>query len=71
MSLEYRSNIQLKPYSFKELKSVYGVSSHVLRKWLGTIDGELGKREGGLYNIKQVDYIFNSFGVPGLEIIFN
>lgn len=65
---EYRNTITLRSYSLKELRHLYGVSEYIFRKWIKAIEADLGKREAGLYNIKQVHYIFDALGVPGFEI---
>ncbi len=54
----------------KELYILYGVSWHVLKNWLKTISEDLGKRVSGYYNIRQVQLIFETFGIPGQEMTF-
>lgn len=57
----------LKPYCKKELCSLYGITNHVFRIWLKTIDSEIGKAQCGIFNIKQVETIFLKFGTPIIE----
>jgi hypothetical protein len=55
----------LRPYSKKELRTLMGISKHVLNTWLKAIEGELGLPIAGLYSVKQVQIIVEHFGVPG------
>jgi hypothetical protein len=55
----------LKPYSKKELRSIIGVSKYILNKWLDAIEPQLGKPVAGLYSVKQVQLIIETYGVPG------
>lgn len=54
----------LKPYSKKELRTLMGVSKYILQKWLKIIEPTLGKPIGGLYSVKQVQIIIDTYGVP-------
>ncbi len=53
----------IKPYTKKELKHLYGISSRVLRSWLHKHDAILGKNTK-TFNLKQIEFIFNHFGFP-------
>jgi hypothetical protein len=55
----------LRPYSKKELRTLMGISKHVLNTWLKAIEAELGMPIAGLYSIKQVQIIVHHYGVPG------
>jgi len=55
----------LRPYSKKELRTIMGISKHVLNTWLKAIEGELGLPIAGLYSVKQVLKIIEHYGVPG------
>lgn len=55
----------LKPYSKKELGTLMGVSKYIMSKWLKAIESEIGLPVAGLYSIKQVQIIIDTYGVPG------
>jgi len=55
----------LRPYSKKELRTLMGISKHVLNTWLKVIEEELGLPIAGLYSVKQIQVIINHYGVPG------
>lgn len=55
----------LKPYSKKELRNIMGVSKYIMNKWLKVIEPQLGQPVAGLYSVKQVQLIIESYGVPG------
>lgn len=56
---------EIKPYSHAELCVLYGVSKHVLRKWVKAIEAKLGNRNGWFYNNQQVKTIIENYGIPG------
>lgn len=55
----------LKPYSKKELRSLIGVSKYILNRWLKIIEPQLGQPIAGLYSVKQVQLIVDTYGIPG------
>jgi hypothetical protein len=55
----------LRPYSKKELRTIMGISKHVLNTWLKVIQDELGPPIAGLYSPKQIQIIIDHYGVPG------
>jgi phage antirepressor YoqD-like protein len=57
---------EVRPYTVKELCKIYKISDKTLRKWLQPISGEIGKRQGYIYNVAQVVTIFRHLGVPGI-----
>jgi phage antirepressor YoqD-like protein len=57
---------EIRPYTVKELCKIYKISDKTLRKWLQPISGEIGKRQGYIYNVAQVVTIFRHLGVPGI-----
>jgi hypothetical protein len=57
---------EVKPYTVKELCGIYKISDKTLRKWLMPFSGEIGKRQGHIYNVAQVVTIFRHLGVPGI-----
>lgn len=54
----------IKPYSKKELTTMYAVSKKTMTRWLKPHLAKIGKREGRYYNVKQVQIIFDQLGVP-------
>lgn len=56
----------VKPYTMKELCEIYQVSDKTMRKWLLPFSEQIGKRQGHIYNVAQVDVIFAKLGVPGV-----
>jgi len=55
----------LRPYSIKELRTIMGISKHVLNTWLKAIQDDLGLPIAGLYSVNQVKIIIVNYGVPG------
>ncbi len=55
----------LKPYSKKEIRTLMGVSKHIMQRWLKAIEPQLGQPIAGLYSVKQVQIIIEAYGVPG------
>ena len=56
----------LKPYSMKELCTIYQVGYKTMRRWLQPFEHEIGKRQGRIYNVSQVTVIFKHLGVPSV-----
>ena len=54
----------LKPYTIKELASMYGVERRTLNKWLEPFTDEIGERSGRFYTVLQVRTIFTKLGLP-------
>jgi hypothetical protein len=50
----------------KELCEIYQVCDKTMRKWLRPFAGEIGERQGHIYNVSQVLVIFKHLGVPAL-----
>ena len=55
---------EVKPYTMKELCKIYQVSDKTMRKWTAPFLDQIGKRQGHIYNVTQVDVIFSKLGVP-------
>ncbi len=56
--------ITVKPYSVKELSSLYGVSPKTLRTWLRPHKEAIGERISRYYTTLQVGIIFEKLGMP-------
>lgn len=59
-----KNEIMVKPYTKKELSILYGVSRRKLNLWLRPIIGKIGIKYGSHYNVKQVEMLFKSLGLP-------
>lgn len=57
---------EVKPYTLKEIASIYGVCDKTLKRWLKPFKEEIGERQGRFYNVTQVRVIFDKLGVPGM-----
>jgi hypothetical protein len=58
------NDIIIRPYTHKELASLYGVSWVTLQKWLKPFEREIGHKIGHFYTTKQVEIIFEKLGWP-------
>lgn len=56
-------DVKLKPYNTKQLAALYGVSVPTIRNWIKKIPC-LENRIGRIWNIKQIEIIFNHLGTP-------
>lgn len=61
----------VKPYTVKELASLYGVSPRTFRNWIAPFKDELGKRTGHFYMVDEVKAILKKFGIPKGRVIEN
>jgi hypothetical protein len=57
------STITIRPYTKKELADFYEISRHVLRLWLYSIP-EIRKSHAHYLTVKEVEMLFEKFGVP-------
>lgn len=55
---------EIRPYSVKELASIYGVCDKTLKKWMKPFASEIGEKQGRYYTVAQVNVIFNKIGIP-------
>ena len=58
------SAYRIKPYSYKELKFLYGVSYKTLKTWIQPFLTEIGEKRGRYFTIKQIKVIFEKLGMP-------
>ena len=56
----------LKPYTLAQLAKLYNVSPKVMRRWLQSMQPQLGERRGGYYTMNQVLHNIQKLGVPGM-----
>jgi hypothetical protein len=59
-----RKVVDVKAYSIGELASLYEISVRTMNRWLKPHLERIGKREGRFYTVKQVESIFDLFGLP-------
>ena len=59
-----KKSIEIKPYMPNELARFYQVSHPTFNKWVKGISEKLGKRNGQYFSVKQVEIIFEEFGMP-------
>ena len=55
---------EIRPYSVKDLASIYGVCDKTLKKWVKPFATEVGEKNGRYYSVAQVKVIFDKLGVP-------
>ena len=55
---------EIRPYSVKELASIYGVCDKTLKKWMKPFANEIGEKQGRYYTVAQVNVIFTKIGIP-------
>ena len=57
--------VPLKSYTKKELRKLYGISFRTWNEWMGKYKEELNFGSGYILTVKQVEFIFEKFGIPG------
>ena len=55
---------RIRPYTLKELSSLYGISTRTILRWLNPFKTQIGERNGRFYTILQVGKIFELLGMP-------
>jgi hypothetical protein len=55
---------EIRPYSTKELASIYDVCDKTMKKWIKPFTSEIGEKNGRYYSVVQVKVIFDKLGVP-------
>jgi hypothetical protein len=53
-----------RPYTYKELMQIYGVSRRTMMNWLKPYKDEIGEKRGRYLTIIQVGIIFRKIGNP-------
>ncbi len=56
----------LRAYTPKEMRNLYGVSSHIFKKWIEDFQDDIGELKANSYTIAQVKIITDKLGVPGI-----
>jgi len=57
-------DLKIKPYSAKQLSSMYVVCKPTFLKWIQPFMEEIGERNGHYYTVAQVSIIFDKIGQP-------
>ena len=57
---------RIKPYSAKQLSSIYLVCKPTFLKWIEPFKDQIGERNGNYYTSAQVEMIFQKIGFPPL-----
>jgi hypothetical protein len=60
----FREEFRLRPYTHKELRTLYGVSWFTFTKWIKPFESELGVVQGRCFNVKQVKLLIDKLGIP-------
>jgi len=68
---DQQGNLLIKPYRFKDLLSIYGVSKRVLKRWMEKYRDGLGEKEGDYYSIRQVELLVEKIGLPRKIMLSN
>lgn len=55
---------EVKPYSKKELYERIGITKYIFNRWIKAIEPKLGKPIGGVYSVRQVLLIIETYGLP-------
>ena len=56
--------VKIRPYTTKELCTMYEITGRTFNTWLLPFKGVIGKRMGYYYTILQVERIFEKLGSP-------
>ena len=58
------SQLQVRPYSYKELTQLYGVSKRTFQNWLKPFMEEIGEKRGRYFTVNQIEIVFKKLGFP-------
>lgn len=64
-----KQNFEIRPYTRKELRAMYGVSVYVFRNLLKPFKQEMGTITGKYLNVNQVELIIKKLGMPKIMTI--
>ena len=60
--MKITSEVEVKPYSIRELAAMYGISVNTFKKWIRPHKDDIGPKIGHFFNARQVQFIFDKFG---------
>ena len=65
MQQDAATKIEIRPYTKKELRNLYGISVTTFRKWFEGHDAiSKADKFRRIFNVREVEYIFKTFGYP-------
>lgn len=59
------NQLDIKPYTKKELAEIYGISPRSFCTWFKKIEPQIGKKVGKYFSVNQVRLIIDKLGLPG------
>ncbi|MFZ5553563.1 MAG: hypothetical protein ACOZCO_10630 [Bacteroidota bacterium] len=59
-----KQTLDLRPYTMKEMRNLYGVSLHVFNNLIKSFQEELGPVRGKYLTVNQVELILKKIGTP-------
>ncbi|MBI2968916.1 MAG: hypothetical protein HYY40_14035 [Bacteroidetes bacterium] len=59
------NQLEVKPYTKKELAGLYGISPRSFCTWFKKIEHDVGKKQGKYFTVNQVRLIVEKLGLPG------
>ena len=62
--MKTKKEIMVKPYNITQLSELYGVSTKTFNTWLIPVKKKVGIKHGRFYTVKQVQTLFQHFGLP-------
>jgi hypothetical protein len=65
--MDKHKEIELRPYTHKDLAGFYKVSWVTFQEWLKPFMEEIGPKKGHFYNLRQVKIIFERLGWPSVN----
>ena len=63
---ESAAGLFIKPYSKKELASIYSMTPRCFSTWLKPFEKVIGAKRGRYYNVHQVRIIIDKLGIPDI-----
>ena len=58
------AKMNVRPYCYKELMGLYGVSHRTLKTWIEPFVKDVGEKRGRYFTVKQIEVIFEKLGFP-------
>lgn len=62
---ESPTTFRLRPYTSKDLYTLYGINDKTFRKWIEPFKEQIGEKRGAFFNLRQVEVILSKLGTPG------
>ncbi|MFB6453792.1 hypothetical protein ACE38W_00870 [Chitinophaga sp. Hz27] len=61
--------IEMRGYSLHELALTYRISDRTFKKWIEPFLGDIGKRRGRYFTVRQVKTILEKLGIPEGQVV--